>query len=71
MNGNRYLVCGEGEWRADRILHEIGLGCGCRSGRQGEGDVGLLARPLDDTEDESVVVFSFFDRCQQNVLRLD
>ncbi len=53
------------------LLHEVGFGGGCCAGWDGEGYVGLLAGPLEDAEDEAVVVLSFFDCGEDYVLRCD
>ena len=60
-DGECDFVVGYGEGRALRLLHEIGFGGGSGAWRDGEGYVGLLPCPLEDAEDEAVVVFSFFD----------
>jgi len=70
-NGECDFVVGDGEGGALWLLHEVGFGGGGGSGGDGEGYVGLFAGPLEDAEDEAVVVFSFFDSGEDYVLRGD
>ena len=71
MIGIVTLLAVTGRGSPCRLLHEVGFGGGGGSGRQGEGDVGLLAGPLEDVEDEAVGVFGFLDGGEDYVLRFD